>query len=488
MRRSLGALALVLSACTVGPKVQPAPLPATGSLARSAGTADGQPDTLRSFFDSLAARHRDSTALELKPLTLPADTAGALEWLSLFQDSQLVALVHRAVAENQDVRLAEARIKEFRAQLGIARADIAPQFSVNGSVARQQIVFGSLGTSQFNAFRATADVSWELDFWGRIRRGTEAARWDVGARDADLRATVLTLVSDVARTYLELRELDADRAIAERTLASRRETLRLAQRRFAEGVISELDVRLFEAELAAPTARIAEFTRRIVQKENALRLLLGQEPGEIARGRPLEEIVRSVTLPDSVPSTLIARRPDLLRAQRELNAATARIGVTKAQRLPRFFLAAQYGWQAADMRDIFKSKTGVHTTQAGVSIPLFTGGRLTSQTAAAEARAEQAQIGYERTVLTALREVGDALVGTRTLADEVTAERVQVEALRRGFQLADQRYRNGVASYLEVLDAQRSLFTAELALAASHREYLASAVQLYKVLGGSWVE
>lgn len=442
-------------------------------------------DTLRPFFDSLASRR---APLAVAPIALAPDTAGTVAWLDLLQDSALVGLVRDALRNNNDLRLAQARIREYRAILGVDRAGLFPQIDVNAGVAKQQTVFGTLGSFSFDSWRVTADLSWELDFWGRIRRTMAGARADLGAQEDDRRATLLSLIANVAQGYLELRELDEKRAIAERTLVSRRATLRLAERRLSEGLISELDVRQFEAEVAAPAARVAEFTRDLVQKEHQLSLLVGRAPGPIARGRPLVEVARAVTVPDSVTSLLVTRRPDVARAEHDIEAASARAGAAKLARLPRFLVTGQYGSQADEPGNLFDNNSEIYTIQGGISIPLFNGGRLKNQQAAAEARSEQARIRYEQTVLVALREVSDALVGVRSSRDQVVAQDVQARALRRAFELAEKRYDAGIASYLEVLDAQRGLFNAELALTESQRQYLVSAVTLYRALGGSWNE
>lgn len=436
----------------------------------------------RPFFDSLAALR----PLPFERTPLAPDTIGAVAWLDLLQDPALVALVREAVASNRDMHLAQARIREFRAAVGIGKSDLYPQISANGVIAQQQVVFGSIGALGFETYRATADLTWELDFWGRIRRNARGASLDLAAEREESRATILSLVSDVASAYLQLRELDENLAITERTLVSRRETLELARRRLAEGVISELDVLLFEAEVAAPAARVAEFTRGIARTEHQLSLLVGRVPGSIARGRPLASVARAVTVPEEVSSDLISRRPDVMRAEHELNAAKARAGSARAARLPTIFLNGQYGTQAENFSDMFQKNTEIFTAQAGVSIPLFTGGRLSNQREVAAARAEQAEIRFQRTVLTAMREVSDALIGVRTSRDQIAAQETQTRALRRAFTLAERRYDAGIASYLEVLDAQRSLFNAELALTSAEREYLVSAVALYKALGGSW--
>lgn len=486
--RLTSTLLLLTAGCAVGPTIDPAPAPAPVAQ-RSATT--GAP--ARAFLDSLAearnAEPAESAGVARTPgAELTLDATQDLAWLTVLNDPALVELVRTAVANNRELRVAVGRVREYRAQLGVAQADLFPQLSANGTASTNQSIFGAFPPQKFDAVRITADLSWELDFWGKLRRQGQAARFDYAARQSDQRATVLSLVSDVATAYLELRELDEDQRIAEETLASRRSTLSLAEQRFAQGLISELDVRQFEAEVADPAGRVAEFTRRRVQKENQLRLLLGEDPGAIIRGGPLASVVHAVTVPDSVPSTLIMRRPDVRRAEQEWAAATARIGVAIGNRLPRVSITGQYGTQRPDFSGLFGSQAEVYTLQGGISIPLFTGGRLVNQERAARARAEQGQARYEQAVLLALREASDALVGVQTSRDQLVAQETQVRALRRATALAQRRYESGVSSYLEVLDAQRGLFTAELTLAAVQRLYLGSTVQLYKALGGGWTE
>ncbi len=486
--RLTSTLLLLTAGCAVGPTIDPAPAPAP-IIQRSAPT--GAP--ARAFLDSLAearnAEPAESAGVARTPgAELTLDATQDLAWLTVLNDPALVELVRTAVANNRELRVAVGRVREYRAQVGVARADLFPQLSANGTASTNQSIFGAFPPQKFDAVRITADLSWELDFWGKLRRQGQAARFDYAARESDQRATVLSLVSDVATAYLELRELDEDQRIAEETLASRRSTLSLAEQRFAQGLISELDVRQFEAEVADPAGRVAEFTRRRVQKENQLRLLLGEDPGAIIRGGPLAPVVHAVTVPDTIPSTLIMRRPDVRRAEQEWAAATARIGVAIGNRLPRVSITGQYGTQRPDFSGLFGSQAEVYTLQGGISIPLFTGGRLVNQERAARARAEQGQARYEQSVLSALREASDALVGVQTSRDQLVAQETQVRALRRATALAQRRYESGVSSYLEVLDAQRGLFTAELTLAAVQRLYLGSTVQLYKALGGGWTE
>jgi multidrug efflux system outer membrane protein len=353
-------------------------------------------------------------------------------------------------------------------------------------VSTNQVAIGSFPPTQFDAWRVTADVAWELDFWGRIRRGIQAANADLASTQASQRAVVLSLVSNVALSYLSLVELDQERTLSERTLVSRTATLELARRRFRQGLTSELDVRQFEAQVAVPAANLARTERLRAEQEHALSLLLGQAPAPIARHNDLTGILNAFQVPDSLPATLLSRRPDVQAAERAYAAATARIGVAQAARLPAITITGYYGTQVAEASRLFISNGEVYQALAGISLPIFTGGRLINETRAARARADQARLQYEQSFLIALREASDALAGVRTTRDQVVAQETQTLALRRGLQLAELRYRTGIANYLEVLDAQRSLFTAELALSQAQLDQLSAAVQLYRSLGGAW--
>ena len=477
---------LLLSACAVGPSTRVAPPAHPGPR-----SADSLPaPAARRFLDSLAAeRARADTGVTalMPPRPLRIDPASDRPWLEVLRDSTLVRLVETALANNREFRIAVARVREYRALLGVARSELFPQLSATASGSKNQIVFGSFPTQEFDVVRLTADLAWELDFWGRLRRQTQAAGFDLRGREEDERAAVVSLVADVVSAYLELRELDQVVGIAEQTLESRRATLGLAQRRFAEGVISELDVRQFEAEAAAPAARLAEFARLRSEREHQLNLLLGEAPGPVARGAPLEAVVQAVAVPDSIPAELLLRRPDVTRAERDLQAAAARVGLALGNRLPRVMLTGTYGRQSQDFQDFFSRDNEIYVAQVGISIPLFTGGRLADQQGAARARLDQARARYEQTVLQAFREGSDALVGLRLSRDQLSAQQTQAQALARAYRLAVQRYENGVSSYLEVLDAQRSLFNAQLALVGQERQYLVQTVRLYRALGGSWI-
>ena len=481
------ALAAALGACSVGPAYRPAPVVPAGSRV---GTPR-LPDSTRAFFDSLAAARASDTArpapAPLPPRRLVADSVADLAWVDVLKDTVLTRLVGVALANNRDVASARARVEEYRAFAGVAYSALWPSLTANGSVSRNQIVFATQPTPiLYTAWRATADLSWELSFWG-VKSGIDAANSDLAAQRAAERAAVLSLVSNVATGYLQLLELDQEHAVAERTLSSRQATLDLARQRFGRGLISELDVRQFEAQVAVPAARLAQVEQLRSQQEHALNVLLGEGPMPIPRGISLAAAVRAVVVPDSIPSTLIARRPDVQAAERAYAAATARVGIADAARLPVFTITGSYGGQSPTASKVFGSQSRIYTVLGGISIPLFAGGRLVNEGRVARAQAEQARAQYEQAVLVALGEAGDALVGVRAARDAAAALQTQATALRRALALAEMRYRSGVSNYLEVLDAERSLFDAELAASQAQLQQLTAAVRLYKALGGSWV-
>jgi multidrug efflux system outer membrane protein len=495
MRRLILGALLVSAAtgCAVGPGYRRPELGVPAEWRRTDPTAD----SLRPFYDSLRA-NRDTLPLDpsrseavsgdtsARAGVFLTDTTVNLAWFDLLRDPELRKLVDTALRENRDVRVAIATINEFRAQSGVANGDFFPQITLNAQGGRTQNVLGSLGSFTYNQLQTTANLSWELDFWGRIRRSTEAARSDLLAQRENQRAVVLTLVGDVATAYLQLRQLDLELEISRRTLAANRETLRLARRRFDQGVISELDVRQFESEVASPAASVAQLEGQITQTENQLSLLVGRSPGSIPRGRPLTEVLAGLRVPAFAPSALLDRRPDVRQAEALLHAATARIGAAKGDLLPKLMVTGDYGTYSPNTDGLFKRSSEIYQILGGVSMPLFTGGRVGKQVGVARARAEQSRYSYEQTVLTALREVEDAVAGVRASRNQVAAQRTQVDALRRALRLAELRYQSGASSYLDLLDAQRSLFGAELSLAQVQGQQATAAVTLYKALGGGW--
>jgi multidrug efflux system outer membrane protein len=483
----VGALGVALTAaCTAGPKYKP--VPAIAPDARLG--APRLDDSSRRFFDSLAVERARDTVPTSRPNVsrplLDASAASAAAWIDIIRDTTLVTLVDRALRQNRDIQAALARIDEFRADVGIARGPLLPSVNLNATESANQVALGSFPPASFRAARFTGDVAWELDFWGRVRRGVEAANADLGAQEAAQRATALSLVSSVASGYLQLLELDQERAIAERTLSSRKATLDVARQRFTQGLTSELDVKQFEAQVAAPAVTLAQAERARAQAEHNLSVLLGEVSADIPRGTTLAAAVTSLTVPDSIPASLLARRPDVMQAERTYAASVARVGVAAAARWPTFNIVGSLGTQAGLPENLFGSETRIYQAQIGLSFPLFDNRRLASVSAAARARAEQARASYEGVALNAVREANDALVGVRTARDEAVAQATQANALRQALELATVRYEAGLSTYLDLLDAQRSLFGAELATSQAQLGELRAAVQLYKALGGSW--
>jgi multidrug efflux system outer membrane protein len=447
-------------------------------------------DSSQRFFDSLAVeRARDSLVANEYSVARPelnATTASAAAWLDILHDSTLVALVDQALHQNRDMQAAVARINEYRANVGVARAPLVPSLSLNATESSNQIALGAFPPVGYRAARFTGDVAWELDFWGRLRRGVEAARADLGAEEAAQRATSLSLVSDVASSYLQLLELDQERAIAERTLSTRKATLDIARQRFQHGLTSELDVRQFEAQVAQPAVTLAQTERARAQTEHSLNVLLGEGPASIPRGTSLGDAASALVVPDSIPAALVTRRPDVVEAERSYAASVARIGVAEASRWPTVSIVGSLGSQAGVPSNLFGGQTRVYQALVGVSFPLFDNRRLANVSAAARARAEEARASYESVTLNAIREANDALIGVRTARDEAVAQATQANALRQALELATVRYEAGLSSYLDLLDAQRSLFGAELAASQAQLAELTAAVRLYKALGGSW--
>jgi len=427
----------------------------------------------------------DSFRMAGEPKDLPS--MANMPWWELYQDEELQRLIRIALEENKDLKRAVASIDEFQARLYSARMDFAPQLSATGN-----LPVARLGGVTFPGFPSPfahyvqGALSWEMDIWGRIRRANEASLADLLAREENRRAVTLQIVGGVAQSYFDLRQFDMQLEIAKRTLLAWEESVRIGQARLRQGLINKLDVDQFEAERENAAARIAELKRQVIQKENELSVLLGRNPSQIARGRSLTEQIMPPVVPAGLPSELLQRRPDVVSAEQQLVATTARIGVAKAERFPKLSLTGLLGVASPTLTDFISPATSF-----GVLAPVLTGPLLNAQTLgfqqkAVEAQARQAVAQYEQTVLVAFREVEDALVGVSTAREQAAAQERQVNSLRSALHLANLRYKGGLANYLDVLIAQRSLFVTELALADTHRLHLVSVVQLYKALGGGW--
>jgi multidrug efflux system outer membrane protein len=406
-------------------------------------------------------------------------------WTTVFDDDVLRQLVATALAQNDDVRIAASRIEQVEARYRIARADRFP--TVTGQAAAQgqhgTVVNGeTLPTA--GLVQLGAGLSWELDFWGKYRRATEAARAEIAASEWGRRAIITGLVSEVTSRYYALRSLDLELEISERTLASRLESLRLTDIRERGGVTPLVDVRQAEQLVHTARGQIADARRQIEQSENALSVLLGQNPGPIARGRPLIEQPLTPTVPAGLPSSLLERRPDILQAEQGLVAANARVGAAKAAYFPQISLTAAGGVASTALSNLFTA--GTWAVGASLAQPIFNAGRIKSQVALAEAERQERELVYQQTIRQAFREVSDALVGYRRFRELRESQQQVVVAAQDARRLADLRYQGGATSYLEVLDSDTRLFVAELGLVQAQLAEHNAFVEIYRALGGGW--
>lgn len=427
-----------------------------------------------------------------------AQSLANIPWWELFDDAQLQELIRIALVENKDLKIAVERIEEARARYGFTKADFWPKVDLSGTAGRLRFNSGSLiHTPEGDAeaitegtetaiYAVSADVSWELDFFGRIRRASEAQQaLFLGTQEAR-RSAVITLVADVARAYFELRDFDRRLEIARSTIQSRREYVQFAKDRFEGGITPELDFRQAEAELARVETVVFDLERLIALKENELSVLLGRNPGPILRGRGLHEQKRPAAVPAGLPSELLDRRPDLREAEQTLAAATANIGEAKAMLFPRIALTGSYGTASTDFDTLFEGPSKSWNIIGNLLQPIFHAGKNKRRVEITESRQRQTLYAYERTILQAFRETEDALVTYQKTGEQDKAQTVRVDAERKVLELADLRYKGGVAEYLEVLDAQRSLIDAELEEAQTLGTHYVALVRLYKALGGGW--
>ncbi|MCI0619360.1 efflux transporter outer membrane subunit [bacterium] len=426
---------------------------------------------------------------------VPLDTSLAnLQWWDLFQDPQLQELIRVSLEENKDLKIAYERIEEARAFYGFQKADLYPHVDLNGSGAEQETshdgvtkIPDDVDTSK-PFWTLNASVFWELDFFGRIRRATEAEQALMLSTEQGMRFTVISLVSAVAQAYMELRDLDLRLAISRNTLQSRADYVDLAKLRFEGGLTSELDFRQAEAEYNRTLAIVQDFERQVSQKENEISVLLGRNPGSILRGRELEEQPLPPQVPAGLPSTLLERRPDILEAEQLLVSSNARIGEAKALLFPIISLTGFFGWESTELDNITSSRAKTWSIGANLLQPIFNAGKNQRNVEVQESRFRQQLYAYESTILQAFREVEDSLIDYQKSGEQRVSQAARVQAERRVLELAEVRYRGGVSNYLEVLDAQRSLFDAELDSVEAVRNQLVALIRLYKALGGGWTE
>lgn len=419
------------------------------------------------------------------------DASGTVNslWWEQFNDPVLDALIQDALANNKDVRIAAARVEEFAARVDITRAGFYPQIGYDGAASRNRSSQAAAGGgARINdSYLAALNVGWELDVWGRIRRATEASRAQLLAEEEVRRSIILTLVSSVASSYINLRSLDRQLEIAVRTLESRGKSVELFEIKFEGGVVSELEVAQIRSEYEQAAVRIPSLERQIALQENALSILLGHNPGDIPRGQTIGELGLP-PVPAGMPSELLARRPDIQRAEQDLIAANAQIGVARSQYFPTISLSGLFGYASAELSELLQSSSENWGIGADALGPIFSGGRISSQVRASEAVQRQTLVGYAQTVQAAFREVDDALISSVKSREELAAQGRRVAALQDYAHYAQIRYDEGQVSYIEVLDSERRLFDAELLHTQSINDVYVSLVSIYKAMGGGWIQ
>jgi multidrug efflux system outer membrane protein len=414
-----------------------------------------------------------------------ADTA----WWQQFRDPVLDELIAVALRENKDVQIAASRIDLFLGQYASTRSLMLPQVGANlgGTRGRPAADTAGLGAEPvLEQYEATLSVNWELDLFGKRRRETEAARAQVLASEEGRHATVLTLVSSVASSYIVLRELERQLQIARDTTESRKRSFLLFKDRFEGGTVSALELAQTQSLYEASLVDIPRLEGLVGQQENALSVLLGRNPGPIRASMPLQALVPP-PVPAGLPSELIERRPDLRQAEQQLVAANALIGAAKAQYFPTISLTGLFGYISKDFSDLFSGPTKVWSYGLAASAPIFTGGGIAGQVRQAESQQDEALLTYRKAIQVAFQEVSDALLANAKSREQLAFLDREVRTLRNYLELARLRYDEGYTSYIEVLDAERSLFEAEVAQARTQSQVYTSVVNLYKAMGGGWV-
>lgn len=423
----------------------------------------------------------------------PADSdLETLAWREVFRDERLQSLIEEGLASNYDVRLAASRILEAEARYRIDRSQQYPSVDINADITQTEISRGALNLPasvpikrEQTVGRAGLQLSYELDFWGRLRRLSEAARAELLSSEWASRQVLVDLIGQISTAYFDVIELERELEISRRTLQTRNESLRLTQARKDRGVANALEVRQAENLVFSASARIPRLERLREQQQNLLSFLVGRNPGPVEVGGSLDAQI-APAIPPGLPAQLLERRPDILAVEQQLVAANARIGVAKAALFPTFSLTGTFGFASRELDQFFDGDARERTLTAGLLGPVFNAGRLRAQVRVSEAQQEQMLIEYERAVRNALRDVSDALIAVEKTSQEYQQQLRLVEALREANRLSELRYEGGVDNYLQVLDSERDLFSGELTLAQIRRDEWTAAADLYRALGGGW--
>ncbi len=459
---------LATSACTVGPNYH-----------RPAVTV---PTTYRGAPATAPAPSNPSASV-----TATSKSFGDEKWWEVFEDPQLQTLIRTALKQNYDVRIAAARILEAQAQVSVARGNQLPSAGLIAAGNDQRQPRSSLFRAFDTSYNELAlGFQWDVDFWGKYRRATEASRDELLANQWAQKQVTSSLVASVASAYFVLRAQDLQLHISQRTLASYQDSLRLTQLLVDHGATSMLDVRQAEQLVFNDTASIATIEKAIAQQENLISILLGQNPDEVARGLELNAQPRLPDVPGGLPSTLLERRPDIREAEGQLMAANANIGVAKAAYFPDINLTGVGGFQSIPLSQLFAHSYQMWNFTGQLAQPLYAGGSLKGHVQLAQAQEQEAELHYQQTVQQAFREVSDALVAYQKDHDYVAQQQLLAYSAKDASRLSDIRYRGGASSYLEVLDSNTRTYAAELTLVQAQLSEMQDYIQLYRALGGGW--
>ncbi len=425
-----------------------------------------------------------------------ARDVAATAWWEQFNDPVLSDLILSALQENKDLKIAAARVENFLGQYGSTRAALFPQLTYGAEAGRQRTsevagaspqlrdIAGSKAT--FDSVQTSLGVGWEIDVWGRLRRATEAARANLLSTEEARRSVILTLVTSVATSYVNLRDLDRQLEVTRRTAKSYREAYDIFKLRFEHGFVSDVEVNQARSQLELATANIPVFEKAIARQENGLSVLLGRNPGPIPRGRSIEELTLPV-VPAGLPSEVLSNRPDIRQAEQSLIAANANIGVARAQYFPSISLTGLFGYSSSDLSKLFTGPGMMWSYAGSLTGPIFTAGAIAGQVKSAEALRRENLVRYQQVIQTAFREVDDALVDQQRTREELASRARQVDALRDYASSARSRYEEGYGEYLDVIYAESQLYNAELTYVETQGTLFRALVNLYKAMGGGWV-
>lgn len=451
------------------------------------------PDYKRPVVD-VPSTYRQALAPDVSTASSGTGSIADEEWATIFQDKVLENLVGQALANNLDLRIAAQRVLEAKAQVGVTRSQQMPSISGGGSYSALQVPSNLAGTkndgspanSFFNGGGPSASAAWNLDFWGLYRRQTEAARAELLASEWGQRATRIALIQGVSEAYFELRRLDAQKVITENTIRARQDSLKLTQALEEHGAGSLADVRQAEELLHAAQANLPDLRRQIAIEENTISVLLGNNPGDIERGLPVEAQSHPQEIAVGLPSDLLERRPDVRQAEAKLIAANARIGVARAQYFPQISLTSLGGAASNQLNAISTGPTAYWYAAGSISEPIFDGGRIRNNYRLSKAQQQDMLLEYQKTILNSLKDVSNSLVTYKETKQRREEQAEQVRSAADAVRLARLRYSGGNTSYLEVLTTDTDLYSAQLLLAQAQQQEAASLVEVYVAIGGGW--